>query len=263
MKIRSLLNSLVVCGVIAAMASTVLAETKQVGAKVVRLKGNARYKIGNGAWMPLKRDQTVGAGAIIETGSDSRVDLALGEAQAPKPSLTVGTMLTYQPASSQNMIRIWDNTRMAIDTLTVTETGADVVSETQLDLQAGHIFGSVKKMSAASRYEVKIPNGVAGIRGTTYDINVDGIIKVLDGSIFLNYKDSKGNSATQSIMGQQMFDAKTGVLTDLPQADKTGMPITLEQVNANVNPPIAYSINSTIVNNVQQPSTPPPVVSPF
>ncbi len=263
MKIRSLLSTLAVFGVTLAMASTLMADTKQVTAKVVRLKGQARYKVGNGEWKPLKVQQTIGAGAIVETAADSRVDLALGEGEAPRANLTVGTMSTYQPATAQNMIRVWENSRMAIDTLTVTQTGAEVVSETQLDLQAGHIFGSVKKMSAASRYEVKIPNGVAGIRGTTYDINVDGIIKVLDGSIFLNYKNGKGDNASQVIMGQQMFDARTGVLSDLPVVDKTGMPQTLNQLKTEVTLPIAYSIDRTIVNNVQNPSTPPPVVSPF
>ncbi len=263
MKIRSLLGSFVVCAIALAMASSAMAETKQVYAKVIRIKGNARYKTGTGAWTPLKPGQYVGAGTVIETAPDSRVDLGVGEGEAPSANLTVGTMLTYQPNTSQNMIRVWENSRMAIDTLNINETGTDVVTETQLDLQAGHIFGSVKKMSAASRYEVKIPNGVAGIRGTTYDINVDGIIKVLDGSIFLNYKNSHGDSATQVIMGQQMFNAVTGVLSDLPQADKTGMPLVLQQLTAGLALPIVYTINPTIVNNVQNPSTPPPVVSPF
>ena len=70
---------------------------------------------------------------------------------------------------------MWENTLLGIDKLTVTQTGADVVTETQLDLKAGHIFGMVKKMSAASKYEVKIPNGVAGIRGTVYDISAEGV----------------------------------------------------------------------------------------
>ena len=268
-QIRILLNSLVVCAVAFAMVSTLTAETIQVKAKVVRIKGSARYKVGNGPWQELKRDQLVGAGAIVETASNSRVDLMLGEAENPRPALTIGTMLTYQPAYGQNMVRIWEDSRMAIDTLTVTQTGADVVSETELDLQAGHIFGSVKKMSAASRYEVKIPNGVAGIRGTTYDINVDGVIKVLDGSIFLNYKDQHGNQASQVIMGLQMFDIRTGILSDLPPVDKIDMPKFLQQLSAAMPLQVSYAINRTIVNNVQPqvpptvPIIPPPVVSPF
>jgi len=264
-QMRGLLNNLVVCGIALAMVSTLAAETVQARARVVRLKGQARYKEGAGPWQNVKRDQSFGAGVVIETAMGSHVDLALGVSEAPRPSLTVGTMLTYQPATAQNMVRIWENSRMAIDTLNVTQTGADVVSETQLDLQAGHIFGSVKKMSAASRYEVKIPNGVAAIRGTTYDIDVDGIIKVLDGSVFLKYKDHNGNDASQVIMSLQMFDARTGVLSPLPEADKIGMPLTLQVLHSELATPISYTINRTIVNNVQPTPTPtpPPVVSPF
>ena len=118
---------------------------------------------------------------------------------------------------------MWENTLLGIDKLTATQTGADVVTETQLDLKAGHIFGSVKKMSAASKYEVKIPNGVAGIRGTVYDISAEGVIKVLSGSVVLAYVGPDGTVVTQVIMGLQQFDARTGTLTPLPDTDKTGL----------------------------------------
>jgi len=55
---------------------------------------------------------------------------------------------------------------LSIDKLTVDQTGVDTISDTQLDLKAGSIFGTVKKLAVGSKYEVKIPNGVAGIRGT-------------------------------------------------------------------------------------------------
>jgi hypothetical protein len=126
------------------------------------------------------------------------------------------------------MVRIWDNTLLGIDKLTETETGADVVTETQLDLKAGHIFGMVKKMSAASKYEVKMPNGVAGIRGTVYDISAEGVVKVLQGSVVLAYVGSDGKAQTQVVMGEQMFDARTGVLSALPNPDKNGMTSVLK-----------------------------------
>ena len=88
--------------------------------------------------------------------------MALRQWHAPSPVRGSPTSL----AAEQNIVRMWENTLLGVDKLTFTQTGADVVTETQLDLKAGHIFGMVKKMSAASKYEVKIPNGVAGIRGT-------------------------------------------------------------------------------------------------
>jgi len=71
-------------------------------------------------------------------------------------------------AVRHDVIRVTSDTVLAIDKLSSVNTGADKVTETELDLRSGKIFGAVKKQSAASRFEVKIPNGVAGIRGTIF-----------------------------------------------------------------------------------------------
>jgi hypothetical protein len=221
---RSILNSLVACGVALAMVCTLAAQSAdQSAAKVVRLKGDARYKTGNNDWRPLKVGDVVHAGAVIQTGAGSRIDLVLGDASAPVARPVPSEMMTYQPTAEQNILRVWENTLIGVDKLTQMQTGADVVTETQLDLKAGHISGSVKKMSAASKFEVKIPNGVAAIRGTIYEISAEGIIKVLSGSVVLTYVGPNGATLTQVIMSLQMFNARTGTLSPLPNTDKTGM----------------------------------------
>ena len=219
---RSILNSLVACGIALAMVSTLAAQTaNQSQAQVLRIKGGARYKVGNNDWQTLKVGDIVRQGTVIQTAGNSRVDVGLGEAAtvsgsaAGAASASASSSVSYQPTAEQNIVRIWENTLIAVDKLTQTQTGADIVTETQLDLKAGHITGSVKKMSAASKYEVKIPNGVAGIRGTVYDISAEGLIKVLSGSVVLAYVGPSGVT-TQVIMGQQQFDARTGTLSPLP-----------------------------------------------
>ena len=132
-------------------------------------------------------------------------------------------MVSYAPTAEQNMVRIWENTLLGIDKLTATETGADVVTETQLDLKAGHIFGMVKKMSAASKYEVKIPNGVAGIRGTVYDISAEGVVKVLSGSVVLAYVGPDGTTQTQVIMGLQSLTPAPGCCRRCRILTRSGM----------------------------------------
>jgi hypothetical protein len=247
---QSLLKSLIVCGVALAAITTLAADNVvQVKARVARVKGEARYKVGSGAWQTLKRGDELGAGTIIETAVNSRVDITLGGGGTPPSARpVVGEVLTYVPTAEQNEVRIWENSRLALDKLTRTETGAEPVTETQLDLQAGHIFGSVKKMSAASKYEVKIPNGVAGIRGTVYDISVEGVIKCLVGSIYMAYIDSAGKAASQVVMGDQMFDIRTGVLETLPNLDKTTMLQVLEVVRleARSAAPLVYTIDVTL-----------------
>ena len=237
---RILLNSLVACGVALAMVSTLAAQTvKQGSVKVVRLKGAARYATGPNTGQLLKVGDIVKPGAVIQTAADSRVDLALGDGSAPVAQSTVSSMsLSYTPSSDQNIVRLWENTLLGIDKLTETQTGADVVTETQLDLKAGHIFGSVKKMSAASKYEVKIPNGVAGVRGTVYDISAEGLVKVLSGSVVLAYVGPDGAVVTQVVGEAQQFDARTGVLSALPVPGQDDLRRYFRQVQAGLTPAV-------------------------
>ncbi len=221
---RSLLNRLLACGVALAMVSTLAAQTVNQGvAKVVRLTGAARYATGSNAGKLLKVGDIIKPGSVIQTADKSRVDLVLGDGSAPVASPAPGEGLSYQPSVEQNLVRMWENTLLGIDKLSVTQTGADEVSDTQLDLKAGHIFGMVKKLSAASKYEVKIPNGVAGIRGTVFDISAEGVVKVLSGSVVLAYVGPDGTVVTQVIMGLQQFDAPSNALKPLPDREKTGM----------------------------------------
>src|SRR5690349_15810371 len=127
---------------------------------------------------------------------------------------------SYQPSVDQNVVRIWENSALGIDKLTSMQTGAETVTETQLDLKAGRITGNVRKMSAASKYEIKLPNGVAGIRGTLYDISAEGVVKIFVGSAVVAAVDAKsGNVTTQSVMGGQQYDMRSNQITPISQSD--------------------------------------------
>jgi hypothetical protein len=227
---RSLMNGLFVCGVALTMASTLAAQTvTQVKAKVVRIKGYARFTTGNNVWQPLKVGETIRPGTVIQTGVErgSFVDLVLGDGSGAAPVAgsiaapeATTSKISYQPSAEQNMVRIWENSLLGIDKLTSMDTGADVVSETQLDLKAGRIFGSVKKMSAASKYEVKIPNGIAGIRGTIYEITAEGVVRVASGLVVLAWVGPDGTTiTTQDIGAGYEYDARSQKLSPLPPTE--------------------------------------------
>ena len=220
---RSILNSLIACGVALAMVSTLAAQSgDQSAAKVVRLKGAVRSSTGNNVWQPLKVGDVVRPGTAIQTAADSRVDLVLGDASAPVARPIPADMMSYMPMAEQNIVRLWENTLMGVDKLTEMRTGEAVVSETALDLKAGRITGSVKKMSAASKYEVKLPKGVAGIRGTVYECLAerDGVIKVREGSMVVAYTGANGSIVTQVVMSLQMFDIRTGTHSQIPDLSR-------------------------------------------
>lgn len=222
---RSFIHGLVSCGIALAMVSTLAAQSGEGSATVLRIKGAARYTLGNNVWQPLKAGDVLRPGTVVQTDreSGSFVDLALGEGTAPIVAETPasvaapskGGTVRFQPATSQNTIRVMENTVLGIEKLSFTDTGADMVTDTQLDLKAGRIVGNVKKMTAASRYEIKLPNGVAGIRGTIYDITANGLVRVVTGSVVVSFVDPQGNVQTRVVVGGQEYNPRTDQITPI------------------------------------------------
>ena len=225
--------SLIVGLIAVAMVSTLAAQTTEDGiVKVVSLKGAARYMaLAGSEWKPIKTGLMLKPGAVIQTAADSYVDLVLNN---PSATQGVGASVSDEPASSaassasassadagykpkavQDAIRIFENSVLSVDKLTLAKTGAGIVSETQLDLKAGRIFGTVKKLSAASIYEIKVPNGVAGIRGTIYLISADGNVGVLTGSVVVSFV-SNGAVITKEVPAGYQFSPSTGQVTEIP-----------------------------------------------
>ena len=211
------------CIVPTLIALTVLSSAAQGimqgAARVVRLKGAARVSTGNYVWQAIKVGDVLHAGAIVQTSADpgSYLDLVLGDGKAPLPQPKVyrptipnslDTTTTFQPTSEENTIRLWGDGALAIDKLTMVQSGADRITDTQLDLKRGRVTGNVKKLSAASKYEIKLPNGVAGVRGTVFDIQATGIVKVYIGSMVVAWVDPQTqNVTTQNVTGGQAYDA--------------------------------------------------------
>jgi hypothetical protein len=115
-------------------------------AEVRAIKGTATYSTNGGPARPLRVGMIVRSGSTIRTAANSTVDLFLGV--------------------SAGIVRVAEKSTVAFDKLTVTETGADTAVEVQLHVPDGEMYFNVNKLSKASRYEIKMPTGVAGIRGT-------------------------------------------------------------------------------------------------
>jgi hypothetical protein len=139
--------------------------------------------------------------------------------------------------------------------MTSTQTGAEEVSDTQLNLQAGRIMGTVRKLSGASRYEVKIPNGVAGIRGTVYSLSAAGIVHCLVGSLVMAVVGSDGKVTTQEVLGKQKYDISTGLITTIPAVEMRDLlKVYLQLYGTGPSSPVPVVPNQTI--NYVSPVTP-------
>lgn len=197
-------------------------------ATVIRVKGEASYSLDDGAHkFPLIAGKFLEAGASIYTGTDGMVDVILGKAidlpQATwvpeRVSLSVDSpvrgLTTYRPSAEQNVVRVMPSSTLVIDKLTTVSSGADTVSDTELDLKKGGIYASVKKLSPAAQYLVKTPTGIAGVRGTQFSIalNDDGTIKsvavfrtVGDDGLVLAVTSAGGATATYTIESGQIWE---------------------------------------------------------
>jgi hypothetical protein len=228
--ITRLQSGLLALALLAAMSAQA---AEQGIAKVVNIKGAARYTTSETPnWRPLKVGTVLRSGTVIQTASESYVDVilnnpnataaqsaALSAVDAATSSAAPSTVAYAQPKADQDAVRIYENSVLGLDKLTITQTGADKVTDTQLDLKAGRILGTVKKLSTASTYEVKIPNGVAGVRGTIYTLSADGVLSVLSGSVVLSFVGPDGTPVAQEIKAGQQYDAKTGQITNIPESE--------------------------------------------
>jgi hypothetical protein len=140
-----LLAGMVLTGIFAS-PSIAIAQNLPTGAEVRAIQGSATYSTNGGPAKPLKVGTPLKSGTIIKTGANSTVDLFLG--------------------NSAGLVRLSENSTLALDRLAVTDTGADTAVEVELNLPDGDMYFNANKMSKASRYEIKMPTGVAGIRGT-------------------------------------------------------------------------------------------------
>jgi len=158
---------------------------------VVAVSGHVTYSTSEQSALPLKADMHIARGSTITTGPASTADL----------------VLQY----NGTVIRMVENTKLEIVKLDKEQAGVDVITETSLNLVAGAIVGSQRKLAVPSRLDVKIPGGVATIVGTEYVVRADGAVTVLSGSVTVNYNlpGNKG-SVKVTVPAGYSFDPATG-----------------------------------------------------
>jgi len=217
MKQRGSFSMAVAC-VVALVGACVVSslQAAEVGKAVVRaIRGSAQYAEG-GQWLPLKVGQTLKPGSSIRTANESQVDLFMDQ--------------------NGPVVRLVENTTLGIDKLNYEATGIDTIIETQLDLKSGRVLGIVKKMAHNSKYEIKTPNGVAGIRGTEYDVSATTVVRVVSGSLVVVYVKSDGTVLTQVVNAGEMFVPSEAAVRSIPPDQLSAL---VAEVNSMIAAPTA------------------------
>ena len=125
-------------------------ETKTTG-RLVRMEGTVTFRPSFGdAWTPATLQTIVGAGGWLQTAKGARAILSFGK----EAVITVG--------------------EEAVLEVKEVEINPDGAARVRTSLTRGKIWSLVEKLkNEKSRYEVETPTAIAGVRGTTFMVNVE------------------------------------------------------------------------------------------
>jgi len=126
-------------------------------AEIIHLDGTAQVKAaGEASWREAKVGVLLSKGDILKTGPDSWAIINLdGNAETAT-------------------VEVEANSELAIAELT--KDDAEGSQETLLDLSLGKILIKAQKLhSEKSKFEVKTPTSVVGVRGTTFAVEVESL----------------------------------------------------------------------------------------
>jgi hypothetical protein len=123
-------------------------------AKIVDLKGQVQLKSLQGDWVPAEVGTTLTQGHILKTAAKSQAVLKLDGAEETAT------------------VEINENSQLMLSELLMdTEKGTQ---KTLLDLAIGKVLIKAQKLhDEKSKFEVKTPTSIVGVRGTSFSVEVE------------------------------------------------------------------------------------------
>ncbi|MEN9574464.1 MAG: hypothetical protein RL514_2319 [Verrucomicrobiota bacterium] len=192
----------------AAWLFTATAQAATPGAaQVKKVVGTANYTDARGGG-PLKEGDILMAGATINTGAASYVDLDMGV--------------------NGNALRVEADSTLALNKLEYTKAGETIVN-TQLEVKKGQTVANViNKLSKASKYEIKTPAGVAGIRGTVLQVSTSRVLCLIGTVQFTTV-----NGQLQLVIGGTVYTTGAAGVQKATTVQTTGLAVAATSLTAN------------------------------
>ena len=178
-------------------------------AQVKKVVGAVTYTDAKGGG-PLKEGDILFQGASITTGAGSYVDLFLG---------VNGDSLRVEADSTLSLNKL--------DYTTI--SGLETVVNTELEVKKGATVANVvNKLSKASKYEIKTPAGVAGIRGTALRVTTSQVVCLIGKVEFRAI-----NGQLHLVMGGKAFAVGSAAPVKATQAETASVAVVATACAAN------------------------------
>lgn len=149
-------NTLIAMLILALCAAPAFSQgmLKEREATIVKAEGDVQVMIREeGAFKPAKEGMVLSEGDIIKTGPSG------------------AALLNIAGYAKGSLVRMRENTQLNLDILK--EDLGTNRKVTVLDVSIGKILIQAEKLKEGSRFEVKTPTSVVGVRGTKFAVEVD------------------------------------------------------------------------------------------
>ena len=172
-------------------------------AEVIEVNGNATYAPAGGASQVLTARTRLEAGATLKTGA--------------------GASATVIVAGSAGAIRMMEQTILVINRMAVSGTDSNATVDVQLNLSQGEVLFDVNRLSEGSRFEITVPEGIAGLRGGKGRCNADGTCVLIDGMLIYIHAPAGTPPVSHTLNAPPsvVFSPKDGTGQTKPAEEKT------------------------------------------
>jgi hypothetical protein len=193
--------------VVIAISATAQTQNEQLLVKATQ--GRAFYSVDHLNWRLLKPGVILGSGVALRTDTGSTADLIL--------------------KNSRTALRMTSDTELEVTKLYAVVVGNEVLADTVLNLKAGSLVGSQRKLAQPSRFDILFAGGAVTIRGTEYNVKANGTVVCISGQVAVS--SNSGQSKVLVPAGSQL-DSATGKVAPTSSDVLTSVKTDLDAVRA-------------------------------
>jgi hypothetical protein len=217
--------------------STASAEIQSGEVRINSIQGTVTYSTDHSTWRAVTPNQVLQSGAELKTAADSSADLVFDYS---------GTVLRMAPDSVLELAKL--DKELA---------GENTIVETSINIKAGSIVGSQRKLAKPSKFEIVAPGVLATIRGTEYAVGADGKVACFTGAVSVNYDSPRGGSLETMVPAGFSFDRLSGLVMATSPNSLSGYSPAVTAVRA-----CAQSCNGGGNGHIDEPKCPISPVKP-
>jgi len=138
----------------------------------------------------LQPGMALGSGTTLRTETGAAVDVIL--------------------KNCRTALRLAPDSELEVAQLSAVVIGDEVIADTVLNLKAGSLIGSQRKLAKPSRFEILFPGGAVAIHGTEYKVKASGTVACITGEVAVKSSSAQAAPVSVLVPAGSALDSATG-----------------------------------------------------